>query len=48
MISAPRSPETRERVMREVEGTDTMVGGPHFPGLQYGRVLAGEGRRYFV
>jgi glyoxylase-like metal-dependent hydrolase (beta-lactamase superfamily II) len=40
--------ETRERVMREVEGTDTMVGGPHFPGLQYGRVLAGEGRRYFV
>ena len=40
--------ETRERVMREVEGTDTLVGGPHFPGLQYGRVLAGEGRRYFT
>jgi glyoxylase-like metal-dependent hydrolase (beta-lactamase superfamily II) len=39
---------TRERVMREVEGTDTLVGGPHFPGLRYGRVLAGEGRRYFV
>jgi glyoxylase-like metal-dependent hydrolase (beta-lactamase superfamily II) len=38
---------TRERVLRELEGTDTQVGGPHFPGLEFGRVLMGESRRYF-
>jgi len=38
---------TRERVLRELEGTATLVGGPHFPGLEFGRVLRGEGRRYF-
>jgi glyoxylase-like metal-dependent hydrolase (beta-lactamase superfamily II) len=39
---------TRERVLRELEGTDTLVGGPHFPGLEFGRVLRGEGKRYFA
>jgi len=38
---------TRERVLRELEGTDTLVGGPHFPGLEFGRVLTGNGKRYF-
>ena len=38
---------TRERVLRELAGTDTLVGGPHFPGLEFGRVLTGNGKRYF-
>jgi glyoxylase-like metal-dependent hydrolase (beta-lactamase superfamily II) len=38
---------TRELLWQELEGTDTLVGAAHFPELQFGRVLAGEGRRYF-
>ncbi len=38
---------TRDRIFREIEGTNTMVGGPHFPELRLGRVLMGEGRRYW-
>lgn len=38
---------TRERVLRELEGSGTLVGGPHFPGLEFGRVLTGNGKRYF-
>jgi glyoxylase-like metal-dependent hydrolase (beta-lactamase superfamily II) len=37
---------TRERMLRELDG-DTLVGGPHFPGLRFGRVLMGQGRRYW-
>jgi glyoxylase-like metal-dependent hydrolase (beta-lactamase superfamily II) len=36
---------TRDRVLRELEGSDTLVGGPHFPGLEFGRVVVGNGRR---
>jgi len=36
---------TRDRILRELEGSDTLVGGPHFPGLAFGRVVAGNGRR---
>jgi hypothetical protein len=32
---------------RELEGTDVVVIGAHFPGLQFGRVLAGTGKRLF-
>jgi glyoxylase-like metal-dependent hydrolase (beta-lactamase superfamily II) len=39
---------TREVVWAEVEGSATLVGAAHFPGLQFGRVLAGEGRRWFT
>jgi glyoxylase-like metal-dependent hydrolase (beta-lactamase superfamily II) len=39
---------TREAVWAEVEGSATLVGGAHFPGLQFGRVLAGSGRRWFT
>jgi glyoxylase-like metal-dependent hydrolase (beta-lactamase superfamily II) len=39
---------TREAVWAEVEGSATLVGGAHFPGLQFGRVLAGRGRRWFT
>jgi glyoxylase-like metal-dependent hydrolase (beta-lactamase superfamily II) len=38
---------TREAVWRELEGTPGLVGAAHFPGLQLGRVLPGQGRRYF-
>ena len=38
---------TREAMWRELEGTDVVVIGAHFPGLQFGRVLAGTGKRLF-
>lgn len=39
---------TREAMWRELEGTSAQVGAAHFPGLQFGRVLAGHGRRWFA
>ena len=39
---------TRETLWREVEGTSDVVGAAHFPELQFGRVLAGAGRRWFT
>ncbi len=38
---------SQEALAREVEGTGTLVGTSHFPGLTFGRVLTGEGRRYW-
>jgi glyoxylase-like metal-dependent hydrolase (beta-lactamase superfamily II) len=38
---------TRETLWRELEGTDTIMTGAHFPGLEFGRVLTGQGKRYF-
>jgi glyoxylase-like metal-dependent hydrolase (beta-lactamase superfamily II) len=39
---------TREALWRELEGTETLVGAAHFPGLQFGRILPGQGRRFFA
>jgi glyoxylase-like metal-dependent hydrolase (beta-lactamase superfamily II) len=39
---------TREALYAELEGTDTLMVGAHFPGLEFGRVLPGEGKRYFT
>ena len=39
---------TREAMWREIEGTDAQVGAAHFPGLQVGRVLTGNGKRWFA
>jgi glyoxylase-like metal-dependent hydrolase (beta-lactamase superfamily II) len=39
--------QTQEAVAREAEGNGAMVGASHFPGLTFGRVLRGEGRRYW-
>jgi glyoxylase-like metal-dependent hydrolase (beta-lactamase superfamily II) len=39
---------TRIALARELEGTDTPVAAAHFPGLQFGRLLAGQGQRNFV
>jgi glyoxylase-like metal-dependent hydrolase (beta-lactamase superfamily II) len=39
--------ETRARLARELDGTDTLVGAAHFPALRFGRLLQGEsGRRW--
>jgi glyoxylase-like metal-dependent hydrolase (beta-lactamase superfamily II) len=38
---------TREALWRELEGTNVAVSAAHFPGLQFGRVLTGTGRRLF-
>jgi len=38
---------TREALWRELEGSEALVTAAHFPGLQFGRVLGGKGRRYF-
>jgi glyoxylase-like metal-dependent hydrolase (beta-lactamase superfamily II) len=39
---------TREAMWREIEGTPAQVGAAHFPGLQVGRILTGNGRRWFA
>ena len=39
---------TREALWRELEGTNAVMTGAHFPGLEFGRVLAGQGKRYFA
>lgn len=37
---------TREALWQELEGTSTTIVGAHFPGLEFGRVMRGEGKRY--
>jgi hypothetical protein len=39
---------TREVLWKELEGTDAVVTGAHFPGLEFGRVLRGRGRSYVL
>ena len=39
---------SRNALARELEGTDVPVAAAHFPGLRFGRVLPGEGRRQWV
>lgn len=39
---------TRIALAKELEGTDTPVAASHFPGMQFGRVLFGEGARSWV
>jgi glyoxylase-like metal-dependent hydrolase (beta-lactamase superfamily II) len=39
---------TRESLWKELEGTTTLMGAAHFPDLQLGRVLAGQGKRWFT
>jgi glyoxylase-like metal-dependent hydrolase (beta-lactamase superfamily II) len=39
---------TRIALARELEGTDTPVAAAHFPGMQFGRVLFGSGKRSWV
>jgi glyoxylase-like metal-dependent hydrolase (beta-lactamase superfamily II) len=39
---------TRTALARELEGTEIPMAASHFPGLRFGRLLAGEGRRRWV
>jgi glyoxylase-like metal-dependent hydrolase (beta-lactamase superfamily II) len=39
---------TREALARELEGTDVPLAAAHFPGMAFGRLLPGKGRRRFV
>jgi glyoxylase-like metal-dependent hydrolase (beta-lactamase superfamily II) len=39
---------TRNALARELEGTDTPAAAAHFPGLEFGPLLVGEGRRMWV
>lgn len=39
---------TRDALAREMEGTDVPMAATHFPGLQFGRLLAGAGKRSWV
>jgi len=39
---------TRVALMREYEGLDVPITASHFPGLEFGRVLAAQGRRQWV
>ena len=39
--------QSQETVAREFEDGETLVGAAHFPGLQFGRVVVSEGRRYW-
>jgi glyoxylase-like metal-dependent hydrolase (beta-lactamase superfamily II) len=42
------SKRTREALFKELEASGDIATGAHFPGLEFGRVLTGEGRRYFA
>jgi glyoxylase-like metal-dependent hydrolase (beta-lactamase superfamily II) len=39
---------TRVAMARELEGEDIPIAAAHFPGLQFGRLLAAEGKRQWV
>jgi glyoxylase-like metal-dependent hydrolase (beta-lactamase superfamily II) len=39
---------TRNALARELEGTDIPVAAAHFPGMQFGRIIPGEGKRQWV
>jgi glyoxylase-like metal-dependent hydrolase (beta-lactamase superfamily II) len=39
---------TREALAKELEGSDVPVAAAHFPGLRFGRLLSGTGRRHWT
>jgi hypothetical protein len=39
---------TRERLWRELEGENVSGAGAHFPELKFGRVLEGNGKRWWT
>jgi glyoxylase-like metal-dependent hydrolase (beta-lactamase superfamily II) len=39
---------TQEKVAQELEGDGALLATAHFPGLTFGRVLRGEGKRYWA
>jgi len=47
-IDPELSSRSRETLYRELEGTENVMVASHFPDLEFGRVLRGEGKRYFA
>lgn len=39
---------TRDRLLAELEGSETVVGGGHFSDFAFGRIMRGEGKRQWV
>ena len=39
---------TRTALNQELEGSGVLVAAAHFPGLQFGRLLPGQGRRSWL
>jgi glyoxylase-like metal-dependent hydrolase (beta-lactamase superfamily II) len=39
---------TKNALSRALEGTDILIGAAHFPGLRFGRLLKGDGKRRWV
>lgn len=46
-IDAAMARATREKLLDELEGTDTAVACGHFPEAAFGRIIRGEGKRYW-
>ena len=40
--------QTRTALSRELEGADIPVAAAHFPGMEFGRLIRGEGRRRWI
>jgi glyoxylase-like metal-dependent hydrolase (beta-lactamase superfamily II) len=47
-VDAALARRTKVALARELEDTQVPAAGGHFPGLRFGRLLAGEGRRQWV
>lgn len=47
-MDATLARRTRDALWAELEGTSTSFTAGHFPGLQFGRVMRGAGRRFFA
>ena len=46
-MDKPLARRSQEAVLREIDGGGGLLGAAHFPGLTFGRVVRGEGRRYW-
>ena len=47
-VDSDLAARTRERLWQELEGEGVHGTGAHFPELRFGRVLAGNGRRWWT
>lgn len=47
-VDSDLAARTRARLWQELEGDGVRGSGAHFPGLRFGRVLAGRGRRWWT
>lgn len=47
-VDTEMAQRTREALARELEGSGVAIAAAHFPGLQFGRLLAGTGKRSWV